>query len=142
LVDITSRDCRINATPITIEFKLQGSVSHTGLYLLSGEWRALTDLNCSFCCQKMDYLLIHHYDNLRLIDETLSSLDYEGECFECRFDLFDLNEWLFSELMLVLPLAPRHETNCVKWENNNITQTEEKVSRKLYEILADNQHNR
>ncbi|NBV28737.1 hypothetical protein EBS02_06945, partial [bacterium] len=87
LLDITSRDCRLNATPITIEFKLQGSVSNTGLYFISGEWRALTDLNCSFCCHKMDYLLVHHYDNLRLIDETLSSLDYEGECFECRFDL-------------------------------------------------------
>jgi hypothetical protein len=43
--------------------------------------------------------------------------------------------------MLTLPLAPRHKTKCVEWRGNVATQNQE-VSRKLYEILADNQNNR
>lgn len=141
LVDIANRDCRLNATPIKIDYKLQGLTDNVGHLFLSGEWQAHVDLNCSFCCQKMDYVLNQDYDKLRLIDETENSLDHEGETLECRFDRFKLKEWLFSEMMLTLPIAPRHPTTCVEWQSNETNQ-EQQVSKKIYEILTDNQNHR
>ena len=141
LLDIAERDCRINATPVRINYAFQGSVNQLGHLLLSGKWHATADLNCSYCCQKIDYPISQTYDNLQLLDETANSLEVEGDCLECRFDHFELKEWLFSEMMLVLPLAPRHNAACQQWKQN-APHEPEKVSKKLFEILAENQHNR
>jgi uncharacterized metal-binding protein YceD (DUF177 family) len=142
LADISERDCRFNEAPITIHFEFQGSRSIDGSLFLKGNWQASLNLNCSFCSQNMDRSFHQEYRRLQLIDEHQNSLDHEGDCQECRFDNFDFKEWLFSEVMLALPIAPRHEPSCINLEEISPFVQKKEIDKTFLEMLIDNQHHR
>lgn len=130
-------DGRINDSSFKIQYEFNGHTGIEGHFYLTGKWSATVELICSSCGQPMEEYLIGEYNKLRLIDEMDNSLNYEEECLETRIDQLDLDEWLLSELILAIPIAPRHQKKCREWAESGTSEKEQQSSRKLFQILAE-----
>ncbi len=94
---------------LDVDYFFQGFKKGDNFFYLKGFWSTSIQVYCSFCAQAFVLPLRAHYDPIRLIDEKQSSLECEEDSQECRFDIFDIAPWIFSELMVMVPLAPKHE---------------------------------
>ncbi len=105
---ISERDLRIPTQDLVVGYSFEGISLYENRFYLKGFWRAELQLKCAYCQDILMSSLNRIYDRLRLIGEHENSLDYNEDCHECRFDFFDLRPWIFSEIILELPISPKH----------------------------------
>lgn len=123
LAEIAGNDLRIKLQEIQIVYSFKGSKNFQEEYFLEGYWESHIVLHCSMCLQPLAHHMRREYHPLRLIDEEHNSLDYAEDAFECSFRQVDFAQWLFSELMLEIPINPRHEVCNLQPETLSHLQT-------------------
>lgn len=123
LQEITVDDVRFNPQDIEISYSFEGRKNFEGEFFLEGFWESTVGLNCSMCLQSFNHHMQKNYNPLRLIDEDHNSLDYVEDALECSFRQVDFAQWLLSELMLEIPVNPRHEVCNLEPETLSHLQT-------------------
>ena len=123
LGEITGNDLRIAPQDIELFYSFQGKKNFEGELFLEGFWESSVGLNCSLCLNAFFYHMQKDYFPLRVIDEQHNSLNYVEDALECSFRQVDFSQWLFSELMLELPVNPRHEVCDLQPETLSHLQT-------------------
>lgn len=123
LEEITGHDVRISLQDIELNFSFQGKKNFEGELFLEGSWESSVRLKCSMCLQDFEHHMEKSYFPLRVLGEDCDSLSYEEDALECSFRQVDLAQWLFSELMLELPVNPRHKVCDLQPETLSHLQT-------------------
>jgi len=95
---------------VQVQYQFEGTESFEGKFYLKGSWSADVQLMCSYCCEPLTENIMAEYPALMLVSEKEDPLAYEEDCHECRFDYFDLKPWLYSELMVMVPISPKHSS--------------------------------
>jgi uncharacterized metal-binding protein YceD (DUF177 family) len=114
---ISERDLRIPTQELVVAYSFEGFALYEDHFYLKGFWRADLQLKCTYCQEPLIESFEMTYDKLRLIGEHENSLDYNEDCQECRFDFFDLRTWIFSEMMLGVPISPKHSSCALPFES-------------------------
>jgi uncharacterized metal-binding protein YceD (DUF177 family) len=101
---------------IFLEYFFEGVALSENHFCRQGAWNADIQLICTYCSEPLIESLEVKYESLRLVDEKENSFDYLEDCQECRLDYFDLRPWLFSEIMMMVPISPKHATCALPFE--------------------------
>jgi len=124
-----------------LSYTVRGGVDKYGIPLLDVNITGTCRLRCQRCLNGMEYP-IQHVARLLLRDQAgLDALDDEEEEFdsvlaESQLDVLDLLE---QEILLSLPIAPRHELGgCQATDDENVTKAGNplKEERNPFAVLA------
>ena len=114
---ISERDLRILSQDVVVTYAFEGSSLYENHFYLKGFWSADLQLKCAYCREPLVEHFEMRYERLRLVGENENSLDYNEDCHECRLDFFDLRPWLFSEIMMEVPISPKHSSCALPFES-------------------------
>jgi len=109
-------DLRMFSQDIKLTYAFEGFSEYEDYFHLKGFWSADIQLKCTYCRETIQIPVTRHYEKLRLVSDEDNSLNYNEDCQECRFDFFDLRPWLFSELMMEIPISPKHSACALPFE--------------------------
>ena len=113
LAEMTRLSAVLFAVDGSAEVELLGSIGADGYRLVMGDIKATLTLQCQRCLEAMS----HEVDArvaLALVwkEEEISALPARLDGLVVGSDPYDLYDLVEEELLLELPLAPRHETAC------------------------------
>lgn len=96
-----------------VEVELRGTVDEEGFRLVTGSVRGSLQLECQRCLQPMRHDVDATFA-LALVwrDEEIAALPPSVDGLVVGTDPYDLYDLVEEELLLALPLAPRHEDAC------------------------------
>ena len=127
-----SVDVRFRQLPLTIDFTFEGGQDHDGYYL-SGSWRTCVPAICSRCGHDLDIDLDTHYPKIYLKEEESNLLDSNLDILECRMVNANFVPWMLSEVILQVPISPKH-AQCV------LEQKQEKIEKGKNKIIVQSQN--
>jgi uncharacterized protein len=95
------------------DVQLVGSTDEEGFRLIGGTIEVTLELQCQRCLEPMQLPVSSHV-NLALLwrEEEIAALPHRLDGLVVGADPIDLYGLVEEELLLLLPLAPRHEVEC------------------------------
>jgi uncharacterized metal-binding protein YceD (DUF177 family) len=107
--EIINSDPRIKIQDIQVFYDFKGKKNFQQECFLDGRWQCSIELNCCTCLNSFFYNIQRQYHPLRLLNEEDNITEYMEDSFECSFRYVDFAQWLFSEVMLEIPVSPKHD---------------------------------
>lgn len=130
----------LDDTQGVLKFSLKGAMDEQGNPVLDVSMDGLCHLRCQRCLQGMDYT-IRHDTRLMLRDEDeLDELQDDDDEFDSILadPHLDVLELLEEEILLSLPIAPRHEPGVCQAAASESVQQEERHPFAVLEKLKRN----
>lgn len=119
-------DVRFRAHDLTLEYSFQGGQDHDGCFL-KGTWSCQVPAVCSRCAEHLDINLDATYNKIYLKDGNIDTLNCELETLECQMINFDILPWLLSEIIIQVPISPKHDSCEINPKSQEITQEKNKI---------------
>lgn len=123
-----------------VSVKLEFRKARKHATMLVGEASTVVSLVCQNCLAPMDYELsatLRHY--IVKDEEALFKLDEEDDGIICEDDLVDIVDLLEDELILAVPMVPKHlELDCTVdgYEADIVEETDLELSDETYKPFA------
>ena len=101
-------DVRFRPHNLDLTFSFEGSQDSDGYYI-TGHWSACVPAVCSRCTDQLDMKLNVEYQKVYLKDGEVNTLECDYDIIECWLTNFDLLPWLLSEVIIQVPISPKHD---------------------------------
>lgn len=105
-----SVDVRFRPVDLEIFYDFKGSADEDGSYI-QGSWETTIPAVCCRCRDEIDLPMNAFYSKIYLKDGNVNTLNFEHDAIECELFNFDILPWLLSEVILQVPISPKH-THC------------------------------